>query len=94
MYSNNSNPACGGLNWIFNVQSTLSSSQWGLVTHGWPAPTCIAMLQGIILTSLSLSPGSNTHNNNAPGGDGQTGDAGEGTGGEYEKPTMLLVHPS
>ena len=26
--------------------------------------------------------GSNRHNNNAPGGDGQTGDAGEGTGGE------------
>ena len=26
--------------------------------------------------------GSNTHNNGAPGGDGQTGDAGEGTGGE------------
>merc|ERR1719233_1195990 len=25
--------------------------------------------------------GSNTHNNNAPGGDGQTGDAGEGRGG-------------
>jgi hypothetical protein len=25
--------------------------------------------------------GSNTHNNGAPGGDGQTGDAGEGTGG-------------
>ncbi len=27
--------------------------------------------------------GSNTHNNGAPGGDGQTGDAGEGTGGQY-----------
>ena len=27
------------------------------------------------------SLGSNTHNNGAPGGDGQTGDAGEGTGG-------------
>ena len=26
--------------------------------------------------------GSNTHNNQAPGGDGQTGDAGEGTGGK------------
>ena len=26
--------------------------------------------------------GSNTHNNGAPGGDGQTGDAGEGTGGK------------
>ena len=25
--------------------------------------------------------GSNSHNNGAPGGDGQTGDAGEGTGG-------------
>jgi len=25
--------------------------------------------------------GSNTHNNNNPGGDGQTGDAGEGQGG-------------
>jgi hypothetical protein len=25
--------------------------------------------------------GSNTHNNQPPGGDGQTGDAGEGTGG-------------
>ena len=26
--------------------------------------------------------GSNTHNNGNPGGDGQTGDAGEGTGGK------------
>lgn len=26
--------------------------------------------------------GSNTHNNGAPGGDGQTGDAGQGTGGK------------
>ena len=29
-----------------------------------------------------LSPGSNTHNNGNPGGDGQTGDAGEGRGGK------------
>ena len=28
--------------------------------------------------------GSNTHNNGNPGGDGQTGDAGEGTGGNFE----------
>lgn len=28
-----------------------------------------------------LNAGSNTHNNGAPGGDGQTGDAGEGRGG-------------
>ena len=27
--------------------------------------------------------GSNTHNNGNPGGDGQTGDAGEGRGGQY-----------
>lgn len=30
-----------------------------------------------------LNAGSNTHNNGAPGGDGQTGDAGEGRGGMY-----------
>lgn len=28
-------------------------------------------------------PGSNTHNNGNPAGDGQAGDAGEGTGGEF-----------
>ncbi len=34
-------------------------------------------------TLLLLFLGSNTHNNGAPGGDGQTGDAGEGTGGRW-----------
>ena len=39
--------------------------------------------------------GSNSHNNGAPGGDGQTGDAGEGTGGQlssyhYRVITALL----
>ena len=33
---------------------------------------------------LFSDTGSNTHNNRAPGGDGQTGDAGEGTGGEVD----------
>ena len=35
----------------------------------------------MINSSLTLCVGSNTHNNQSPGGDGQTGDAGEGTGG-------------
>ena len=33
--------------------------------------------------------GSNTHNNGAPGGDGQTGDAGEGTGGKNVAMSIL-----
>ena len=35
----------------------------------------------LLLLLLLLFTGSNRHNNGAPGGDGQTGDAGEGTGG-------------
>ncbi len=34
--------------------------------------------------------GSNTHNNQNPGGDGQTGDAGEGTGGKWFQNLMLV----
>jgi hypothetical protein len=37
--------------------------------------------------------GSNTHNNGAPGGDGQTGDAGEGTGGTDRHNMVQIGHP-
>ena len=36
----------------------------------------------IVILSLVVS-GSNTHNNGNPAGDGQAGDAGEGTSGTY-----------
>lgn len=38
--------------------------------------------------------GSNTHNNGAPGGDGQTGDAGEGKGGTDRHNLLQLLNPS
>jgi len=38
--------------------------------------------------------GSNTHNNQAPGGDGQTGDAGEGKGGTDRHNLLQLRDPS
>jgi len=39
-----------------------------------------------------VPPGSNTHNNGAPGGDGQTGDAGEGRGGQLKIKDKNLVN--
>ena len=42
-------------------------------------PTNLTIKQGD-LVNIQWT-GSNTHNNQAPGGDGQTGDAGQGTGG-------------
>ena len=38
--------------------------------------------------------GSNTHNNGAPGGDGQTGDAGEGTSGTDRHNIVETPHPN
>jgi hypothetical protein len=35
----------------------------------------------IIIIIIFVMPGSNTHNNGQPAGDGQAGDAGQGTGG-------------
>ena len=46
----------------------------------FPSNTCYSIISNSGLMSF---PGSNTHNNGAPGGDGQTGDAGEGRGGQY-----------
>merc|ERR1719264_710318 len=38
--------------------------------------------------------GSNTHNNGNPGGDGQTGDAGEGRGGSDRHNMMQMIDES
>ena len=39
-------------------------------------------------------PGSNTHNNGAPGGDGQTGNDGEGKAGKMFSEIKSLVEPN
>lgn len=49
-------------------------------------PTNLKMKQGDLVHVQWT--GSNTHNNGNPGGDGQTGDAGEGTGGNFE---LLII---
>ena len=44
--------------------------------------------------TISLYPGSNTHNNGNPGGDGQTGDAGEGRGGTDRNHIVQILDPN
>ena len=39
---------------------------------------------------MSYILGSNSHDNGNPGGDGQTGDAGEGTGGELK--VVIIIY--
>lgn len=49
----------------------------------------------VVLTILHVvcCLGSNRHNNNAPGGDGQTGDAGEGQGGRFHLHHLVFSFP-
>lgn len=57
--------------------------------HGWPLFVNFPFNPSMF--GCCLCVGSNTHNNGAPGGDGQTGDAGEGTGGERSYQCMFLL---
>ena len=59
-------------------------------THAYMTPHYVALIH---LTIFSYA-GSNTHNNGNPGGDGQTGDAGEGRGGTDRNNIVEIANPN
>ena len=59
----------------------------------WLTPKLLTYNGSVSLVTTSLTAGSNTHNNKPPGGDGQTGDAGEGRGGKVKVIYMIIIGP-
>ena len=59
----------------------------------FPLLSFLSVLLFLHLT-ISLCPGSNTHNNGNPGRDGQTGDAGEGRGGTDRNNIVQILDPN